>query len=72
MTFDIAGITNEKNDEYLNLAGGIQVAVTSNRSVMGSINLVAEELISLRLNTPLYKFSRPLGRKNTNNSKTFV
>ena len=50
MAFDIAGITNEKTDEYLNLAGGIQVAVTSNRSVMGSINLVAEELSSLRLN----------------------
>lgn len=49
MAFDIAGITNEKTDEYLKLAGDIQVAVTSNRSVMGSINLVAEELSSLRL-----------------------
>lgn len=42
--FKIAGISTEKIDEYLKLAGDIQVTTTSNRSVMGSINLIAEEI----------------------------
>lgn len=50
MAFDIAGITNEKTDEYLQIAGDVQVTVTSNRSVIGSINLVSEELSDFRLN----------------------
>lgn len=43
VAFEIAGISNEKTEEYLRMAGDVQVADTSNRSVLGSINLVAEE-----------------------------
>lgn len=50
ISFEIAGISKEKTKEYLKLAGDIQVAATSNRSVLGSINLVAEELSDFRLN----------------------
>ena len=50
IAFKIAGISNEKIDEYLELAGDIQVTTTSNRSVLGSVNLVAEELSDFRLN----------------------
>lgn len=49
IAFEIAGISNEKTEEYLKLAGDIQVTATSNRSVTGSINLMAEELSSFRL-----------------------
>ena len=48
--FEIAGISNEKTAEYLKVSGGIQVTNTSNRSVLGSVNLVAEELSTFRLN----------------------
>lgn len=44
IAFGIAGIPNEKTEEYLTIAGDTQVMTTSNRSIMGSINLVAEEL----------------------------
>ncbi|MGB7365716.1 DUF6933 domain-containing protein [Carnobacterium jeotgali] len=50
IAFEIAGISNEKIDEYLEIAGDIQVTDTSNRSVLGSINLVVEELSDFRLN----------------------
>ena len=44
VAFKIAGISNEKTEEYLTIAGDMQVTVTSNRSIMGSVNLVVEEL----------------------------
>lgn len=50
VAFEIAGIPNKKTEEYLTLAGDIQVTTTSNRSIMGSINLVAEELSEFDLN----------------------
>lgn len=50
IAFEIAGISSKKTDEYLKLAGDIQVTITSNRSVLGSVNLVAEELSDFRLN----------------------
>ena len=50
VAFRIAGISNEKTEEYLTLAGDMQVTTTSNRSIMGSINLVAEELSDFDLN----------------------
>ncbi|MBT2732896.1 site-specific integrase [Carnobacterium sp. ISL-102] len=48
IAFKIAGISTKKIDEYLKLAGDIQVTTTSNRSVMGSINLMADEIRDFR------------------------
>lgn len=48
--FSMAGISSEKTEAYLNVAGEIQVTSTSNRSILGSVNLVAEDLSVFRLN----------------------
>lgn len=50
IAFEIAGIASEKTEAYLKLAGDIQVTTTSNRSVAGSVNLLAEEISDFRLN----------------------
>lgn len=50
IAFGIAGISNEKTEEYLKVAGEIQVTTTSNRSVLGSVNLVIADLSFFRLN----------------------
>ncbi|MFL2105661.1 DUF6933 domain-containing protein [Desemzia sp. FAM 23991] len=50
VAFDIAGVSNEKTEEYLKVAGEIQVTTTSNRSVLGSVNLVIADLSFFRLN----------------------
>lgn len=50
VAFDIAGISNEKTEEYLKIAGEIQITTTSNRSILGSVNLVTEDLSVFRLN----------------------
>lgn len=48
IAFKIAGISSEKIAEYLKLTGDIQITTTSNRSVMGSINLMADEIRDFR------------------------
>lgn len=49
VAFVIAGVSKEKTEEYLKVAGDIQVGATSNRSLTGSINLMTRELSSFKL-----------------------
>ncbi|MCI3027954.1 site-specific integrase [Desemzia sp. C1] len=49
IAFELAEISSEKTEEYLKLAGNMQVTTTSNRSIIGSINLMADELSSTKL-----------------------